>query len=349
VRLEAALDRDALSLTLESPAARAAEALDLFGLVALEPRFEDDEVEKARKEQVAAVQAIDDSSFDLVEREFYAALYEPSSIYGRPLEGTEAALATVTREDLLSWHRAAFSARFPVVALAGAIEAERALDLLDKALRRGPRAVPVAPPGERVTASGLLEGALPQLATPRAAPAREKLVKRKREQVAFRLGEVGIAASDPDFVPLSIAVRHLASDLFFRHVYEEGVAYRAWTYLRAGAGPHPFTFEMGVSAPNFRKVRASLEGALADLRERGLATGEVARAKREMIQRHVLAQRTDLALASMLARYETIGLGWEYADRFPALIEKTTVEEVNAAVRRHLDPQKLVIVAVGEF
>lgn len=344
IRLSTGLDRDALTVSLAAPAERFEEGLALAALVSLAPRFDPDEVEKARKEQIAAIEAIDDRSFDLAAREFYAALYDPTSVYGRPLAGTIEGVRAASREDLLRWHRAlASDPERIVVAVAGAIDPERALALLERDLSGTRDAAAAAAPPPPV-----VPGPPPAaIALPRPRPADRKL-PRRREQVAFRLGHVAIPATHPDFFPLSIAIRHLSSEIFFRFVYRDGIAYRAWTYLRAGRGPHPFTFEMGVSGPNYAPARAALEETLAALVARGLGAEEVGRAKREAIERHVLSQQTDLEQAGLLAFYESLGLGWEMVDRLPSVYEKIGRDEINAALRRHIDPKKLVIAVVGE-
>jgi zinc protease len=338
IRLDTGLDRDSLTVTLAAPAGAAAEGIALLGDVAYRPRFDAAEVEKARAEQVAAIQAIDDRSFDLAAREFYAALYEPGSLYGRPVAGTVDGVRAAVREDLVHWHAALARPEHAVVAVVGAIDAERALALLDAALA----------PGGPATAEATSPAPAAPIATPRPAPA-DRLLARPREQVAFRLGFVGIAATDPDFVPLAIGIRHLSTELFFRYVYEKGIAYRCWTYLRAGRGPHPFTFEMGVSAPNYKAARAGLEEALRALVERGLGAEDLERAKREAIQRHLLGQQTALEQAGLLAFYESVGLGWQRVDALPEIYRRVTADDVNAAIKRRLDPARLTIAVVGDL
>jgi zinc protease len=337
IRLDTAFDFDDLAVTLDAPAAAFADGLALLGDVALRPRFAEDEIEKARAEQVAAIEAQDDRSFDLAGRELYAALYEPGSQYGRPLLGSTDGVRAASREDLLAWHGALVAPENAVIAVVGAIETERAFALLEQALA-GAAARPGAAEKRPAT----------PVATPRPKP-EDRLLARPREQVCFRLGFVGIPLAHPDFVPLQLGVRLLGTELFFENVYEKGIAYRSWTYLRGGRGPHPFTFEMGVSAPNFKAARAGLEAALRRLVERGPSEEEAARAREEAIARHLLAQQTALGQASLLAGYESLGLGWEHLDRLPELYRKATRDEIAAAIARHLDPARLTIAVVGDL
>lgn len=347
VRLDTGMDFDDLAVTLDAPAAAFADGLALMADVAYRPRFDPAEIEKARTEQAAAIAAVDDRSFDLAGREFYAALYEPGSQYGRPIMGTVEGVKAATREEILAWHRALTAEQTggAVVAVVGAIRAEEALERLEKTL--GAR-FPPAWPIEHIGTQPLRLPVAPEVAQARSKPG-NRLLRRPREQVCFRLGFVGIPAADPDFVPLTLGIRHLSSQLFFRYVYEKGMAYRCWTYLRAGRGANPFTFEMGVSAPNFKAAREGLEAALRALVAAGPTEEETEKARGEAIARHLLSQQTALEQAGLLAFYEGVGLGWEYLDRLPALYEKATREEIAAALAKHLDPERLAIAVVGDL
>ncbi|HVY61648.1 MAG TPA: pitrilysin family protein [Planctomycetota bacterium] len=372
VHFSTSLGLDALTATLEAPAERFEAALDLAAGALLAPAFAPDELEKARAEQVAAIEAVEDDSFGLVGREFYRLLYGDGP-YGRPTEGMIEGVRAASRADVESWHAAATRPARLVIAVVGSIDPEAAIAAVERRFCAGSRASPPGAATCDTTGSSrtlLTDTGCPAPATPTAAPApgaafagnangptaggrakahRELLLDRAREQVCFRMGHVGVAPSDPDWVPLAIAVRHLASQVFFRYVYENGMAYRAWTYLRGGARAHPFTFEMGVSAPNFRKAREGLTEALRDLVAKGLGPEEVARAKAELVSRHLLAQQTDAEQAGLLAYYEGIGLGWGRLDEMPARIEAATVEDVNRALRAHLRPGDLSIAVVGDL
>ncbi|MGH7297812.1 MAG: M16 family metallopeptidase, partial [Polyangiaceae bacterium] len=122
-----------------------------------------------------------------------------------------------------------------------------------------------------------------------------------------------------------------------------------WTYLRGGRGANPFTFEMGVSAANYKAARAGLEEALAALVKDGVTAKGLDDAKAETIQRLALSQETSVEQASLLAFYEAIGLGWERLDRLPDLYRAATLAQVNAAIKRHLDPARLRVAVVGDL
>nr|MBA3767786.1 insulinase family protein [Acidobacteriota bacterium] len=54
-------------------------------------------------------------------------------------------------------------------------------------------------------------------------------------------------------------------------------------------------------------------------------------------------------LARALWNAEFYGLGVDYIDRYPQIIEAVTVEEVNAAIRKYFRPDHLTVVVSGDY
>jgi zinc protease len=183
-----------------------------------------------------------------------------------------------------------------------------------------------------------------------APPARPGTIvlDRKREQATLDLGLVTVAATDPDWLPLQIAARHLGNELFFRYVYEQGVSYRMWTFLRSGRGPRPLVLETGVTPKNFPAVHAGLVAAVTSLVQNGLTPDEVAKAKRDLENRYLLARETYEDRARSLAGYELLGLGHDWEDRLPERLAAIGPAEVKQALARRVDPGKLTLVVVGD-
>ena len=46
---------------------------------------------------------------------------------------------------------------------------------------------------------------------------------------------------------------------------------------------------------------------------------------------------------------EYLGLGLDYVDRYPELVRKVTAEDVLRVARKYLQPDKLIVVVVGNL
>ena len=70
-------------------------------------------------------------------------------------------------------------------------------------------------------------------------------------------------------------------------------------------------------------------------------------ASARMLSQYFLNAQDDASLARRLCYYEMVGLGYEFADRYPEMLRKVGTAEVNAAARKYLDPSRYTRVAVG--
>jgi zinc protease len=150
----------------------------------------------------------------------------------------------------------------------------------------------------------------------------------------------------PDYHAFSIARSVLGFRLFYRYVYDIGVAYRMWTRLGSRMQPAPLWFEMGVSPENYASSR---DGILADLREflEGPVTDlEMERAKGTLVQRFALGQQTVMGQASLAGALVVEGREEELRS-YAETIRSVTPEEMKEVARRYWDPERYWLVVVG--
>jgi zinc protease len=334
VRLGTSSDRESTTLSLRATEETFEPALALLGETIREPAFAPEEVKASREEQLEAIRSVEDDSYSLTNERYALALYGPAHPYGRPLLGTKSTVERFERADLARFHERVYRPENFVVAVVGAISRSRALALLEKHVLSAMRA-----PGEPAS----LEA--PPLPEPHPGVV---VLDRKREQATFDLGLVTVAAADPDSIPLQVAARHLGNELFFRYVYEQGIAYRMWTRLGPGLGARPLTLEMGVTPANFEKARRGLEESVRALVEKPLGDDDVARAKQDLLNRFALARETGADRARSLASWEALGVGFDWEDKLPERLKAITAADVNAALKRRVDPARFTLVIVGD-
>jgi zinc protease len=92
-------------------------------------------------------------------------------------------------------------------------------------------------------------------------------------------------------------------------------------------------------------VSEELQRALAQ----GFTPEELEAAKTGLLQARRIARTRDATLTRRLAWYLHLGRSFEWDIAFEARIAALTPDEVLAALRRHLDPLRLSMVAAGDF
>jgi zinc protease len=92
-------------------------------------------------------------------------------------------------------------------------------------------------------------------------------------------------------------------------------------------------------------IREEVERLLRD----GVTQDELEKAKQGFLQSRQVGRTTDGALASMLVGQSHAGRTMEYHADGEKKIAALTPDQVLAAVKKHFDPTKLVIVTAGDF
>ena len=100
---------------------------------------------------------------------------------------------------------------------------------------------------------------------------------------------------------------------------------------------------------NIGKVQKAAQEELERLLRDGVTAEELEKAKQGYLQALKVGRASDNTLASMLSNLRYLGRTMAFEAETESKIKNLTPEQVNAALRKHVDPKKLVIVTAGDF
>ena len=160
----------------------------------------------------------------------------------------------------------------------------------------------------------------------------------------------------PDYAALSIGnfvlgSSGLSSRLGDRLRQKEGLSYSVQSSLQPSAVDERTTFFLfAISNPdNAPKVHEAIQDELKKLLDNGITAEELEAAKAGYLQEQQVQRTEDRAIVQTLEAYAFIGRDMTFVAEFEDKISKLTVEEVNAALKKHIDPERLFIVQAGDF
>ena len=190
------------------------------------------------------------------------------------------------------------------------------------------------------------------------APAEALQLETPDKANAFLFAQQNLALRDdhPDYAGLTlggymIGGGFLNSRLAARIREQDGLSYD----VGGGIGGHPIDengsfFAYAIQAPeNVDKVEAALREEIQRVLDDGFADDELSLAKSGYLQSRELARAQDGSLVGMLTQALYFDRTLEWDSEFEERIRNLSVEDVNAAVRRHLDLDKMTIVKAGDF
>ena len=128
---------------------------------------------------------------------------------------------------------------------------------------------------------------------------------------------------------------------------EQGLAYHVSSSLSPGIATSLWTARAGVDPSNVDRTIDGILGEVRRLQAEPVSEAELADAKTYIVGSLPLSLESLGGVTSLLQTIERFGHGLDYLDRFPAIIESLTVEDLHRAARRHLDPDRVVIGTAG--
>ncbi len=298
--------------------------LSVLGEVLVAPTFPADEVEKVRGELLTAVQVSLQDTRHVAERLLRELLYPDGHPQRRVPDGDEEAVAAVTRDDLAAFHRRHYRPDGAVLAVVGDCRAGEVVDLVQRALEAWPAAGPWRPPATApVSTSGVRR-------------AERRMAGKVQSDIA--VGVPGVARTDPAYYETMVAnlilgQLGLMGRLGERVREQQGMAYYAFSELRAGLLAGPWLVRAGVNPAN---ERAALEAILAEIRtfqRDGPRDDELADARQFLIGSLAVRLETLAGIAQLLADMELFGLGLDYLLRYPQIIRSVGADAVVRAAR----------------
>jgi zinc protease len=132
---------------------------------------------------------------------------------------------------------------------------------------------------------------------------------------------------------------------------KEGLSYAVQSALNVAALDRAGQWlTVAISNPaNAEKVNAAFFDEMGKIVKDGFSDEEVAKSKTAFLQRRSMARANDLTLAGQLASGLYLGRTMTYDNDVEKKINDLTATEVNAVLRRTLDPAKMTVVMAGDF
>ncbi len=322
-RLDTFSGNNSFGVSLDLPSTHAVEGLALVHELLTEPAFDPDELEGERRRLIAAIHAADDNVFHVAQRHLRRLLY-PVHPYGNVSLGTVESVQEVHHKDLARFAAGWLRPDRLAVSIFGCVEPavlERAEALF------GGWSVGDAPGGAPPAASTFPAG--PQ----------EVAVAHERAQAVVIFGLPGLSYTDPDKVSLDVLVALLSGmdgRLYDRVRQQFGLAYVVGASAMMGYDTG-FVSAYAATAPeDAERVAALLRQELARCASEPVPEEELVRVKRRMIGLHHLSLQSNAAKALQAALDELLGVGADYMERYPSLVEQVAADDLLRVARRCL-------------
>jgi zinc protease len=322
---------------------RLPQALRLFAEVLRAPAFPDREVLRCRDERVAELEQRLTEPRGLADQRFAGFLYAPTSRYARSAGGTLATVPRLGAPAVRAFHAARYAPDVTTLIFVGDITLERARLLAESEF------------GDWTPGASAERPLRDIVVEDRAAhDARRVLIVEKPDapQSELRVGHVGVPRTHPDHLPI-VVMNALLGGLFSSRINLNLRERHAFTYgassgfdWRRGAGP--FVVSTAVKSEVTARAVEEILREIDAMRAAAPMPAELALATDYLAGVFPIRYESTDAVAGALAHATVFGLPDDWFSTYRDRVRAVSAEDVLAAARAHLDPMRLLVLAVGD-
>lgn len=309
-------------------------ALKLFAEVVGKPTFPADSLARIKNQLLAGFEFQKQNPGKLASNELFTRLYG-SHPYAHSSEGDAKSLPGLGIDQLRAFHKRAYAAGNAVIAIVGDLsraEAEQVAAQVSAALPKGP--------------------GLPKLAQPAVPNAGVTHIDFPSKQTQIFIAQLGIDRQDPDFAALSMGNQILGGGSFGTRLMSEvrekrGLTYGVYSAFTPMQVRGPFLINLQTRAELGDGTLKLVQDILRDYLKTGPTQQELDNAKREQAGSFPLSNASNASIVGQLGAIGFYDLPLSWMEDFQQQSQALTAEQVKAAMNKHLDADKLVIVTAG--
>jgi len=325
--------RSSLGFRLEVTSDKLEPALDLLAEALLQPAFDPEELERERRDTLAAIERRADRLAQQAYLLFVETHFEHHP-YRLPMIGVRESVEAFSPESVRAHHERLIRAENLAIGVAGDVDPDAVAQAFSVRLAELPNGEfqPPAPPEE-------------------AAPQKIRLAElhKDRAQAHLVLGFRGVTVRDPDRTALELLAQLLAGQsgrLFLELRDRRSLAYSLSALNMEGLAPGFFSVYIATAPEKVEEAQSGILEQLERLLEEPVSTDELAKAQRHLIGNFAIDQQRNASHAAHIALDALYGLGPDAHCRWTDHIAAVTPEDLLRVARRVLclDAYTLAIV-----
>lgn len=311
--------------------------LGLLAEVLMHPVFEAEKVTIAKNSALESIRRRNDRAASVASREFWKQVYGADNPYGR--ETTVETITSISREDLIAFHRKYFVPNNMIVGITGDFQKEEIIAKIEKAFSGWARK---------------------EVVFPKVPPVKERekgavyKVTKAIPQTQVRMGHLGIRQKNPDFYALSVMNDILGSGGLTSRLFQDirtrqGLAYSVGSVFRPGKIERGIFLAYGATrAKKTHQAMETMIGHIEKIRKWLVSDEELARAKDAFLNSFIFSFSSTAQIVARQMSLEYYGFPEDYLEQYRANVAKVTEEDVLRVAKKYLHPDRLIIMVVGD-
>ncbi len=309
-------------------------SLDIIADILINPTFPKKELEREKKDILAAIKRRDENWYKEIEYLFKKNFFG-NHPYGRYLLGTEESVKSLTQNDLISYYKKVFRPNRAVIAIYGDVEKEKVEELINKFF-------------------GKIKSKKPEISLtkyPETELTKDKEIIKKNRKVtsSIFMGFKGLVLKDKRRAALDVIDAVLSGIQYPSGWLQDSLrggknslVYLVHAFPFYGLDRGYFGIICQTSPKNLDKVLTIIKEKVKDLSKK-ITEKELKKAKEEIEIMHKLSKETISSQARDAALNELLGLGYNWDKIYLEEVQKVQLKEIKELVKELFGHYLLVI------
>jgi zinc protease len=309
--------------------------LDMLSDVIMNPTFDAEEMDKKRKELLAAIKRSEDDPFSLAAKLFKQTLFKKHP-YRFQTMGTAETVGNMKREDLAGFHQKYCIPNNMVLAIFGDVNAAEVVSKVEEAFAEfqsrefSPPKTPVEEPLTEI---------------------RQEEAQKDIKQVVIQMGFPGMTVQSEDRYAINVldaaisGIGYPGGRLHDR-LRSSQIVYVVHAYNQAGLDPGLFSIYIGTTPDKVETAMSIIKEEIENVRNELLPDDELERGKKMCISSMQIGLQTNADQAFTMGLDELYGMGYDNISQYESGINAVTKEDVKRVADKYLHLDKYAIAVV---
>jgi zinc protease len=336
--VDAHADWDSATISLTVLADQLPEALALVRDLLRAPEFPEREVARLKGERLAELLQLRAEPRALADEQFARAVYAPRARYATLAGGSATSVRALTREVVRGFYAERYRPSTTTLVFAGDVSVDRAMELT--------RTLFGDWHGDAGSTIERLVDASPDTRLVRV------VAKADASQSEVRVGHAGLPRRHPDYFETTV-MNAVLGGLFSSRINlnlreAHGYTYGAFSAFEWRRGAGPFVIQTAVKSDVTGAAVREILHEIERMRSEEISTDELTLATSYLDGVFPIRYETTSAIATALSNLVIHGLPERFYDEYRVRVREVTTADVLRAAQRHLHPDRLRIVVVGD-
>lgn len=329
IKIVPSVDADTFSVSVLTTKDEYEKTIELLNEILNNPDFDEIEMGKIKSDNLNQIKANKDIPLKVVLEKYRELIFQ-NSPYTISSNVLEKSLPDITRKDVISYYNKIFEPQNIIISINGNIDKDSVIKDFDKIFDK--------PHTDRKFEYSNYDKSISRPISPRVDVKHMDTTETAWIMLGWQTDGI---INEKDYATLQVIDSLLGggmSSRMFKDLREkEGLAYQLGSGLSAHVLRGSFVLYIGTNPLTLEKAKAGLFEEIKKLKTEHVGDKELKDAKEKLIGNYIISLETNLEKSSIIGKYEALGLGYDFKDRYIDLINNVTDTDIIEVANKYFN------------